>query len=88
MNIQDRKDSAIPPKTPLYEAAVILCSRCKVRYQAAYIFTSGRTCEFLICPRCLSRIPVDTVGTVAPAREVRGNSADHYSIPLTPNHDL
>ncbi len=76
-----------PEKFPLHQMAVILCSRCKVRYQPTLRFSHGLPFKFLICPSCLCRIPVETVGALAPDREGRGKGTDSFSIPLTPNHD-
>ena len=81
------KDISGSKKYPLHEVAVILCARCKERYQLAPLLVLNRRVDQLVCPRCHNRI------TFSPDQPALGPSDQgrligQFTFPLTLTHDL
>jgi len=76
-------DTPIPEKFPIGEFAVIICERCKKRYQLSLIITHGQAVEHHSCPRCLSFITV--VNTDAVGLVTRGQANVIGTFTLSPN---
>ncbi len=78
----------VPEKFPLHEVAVIVCSRCKERYQLTLVLSSLQAAEFLVCPRCQSSISINPTDRGALVPRDQGTAIGLYTIPLTPNHQI
>jgi DNA-directed RNA polymerase subunit RPC12/RpoP len=76
----------VPDKFPLHEVAVIVCSRCKERYQLPLVLSHMQTAEYLACPRCQSSISIHSTDHGALVPRDQGTVIGLYTIPLTPNH--
>jgi DNA-directed RNA polymerase subunit RPC12/RpoP len=77
---------SVPEKFPLYEVAVIICSRCKERYQLTPVISHMPAAEFLVCPRCYSKIFVKTTDHGALVPRDQGTVIGLYTISQQPNH--
>ncbi|MBV5328103.1 MAG: hypothetical protein JZU65_10765 [Chlorobium sp.] len=76
-------DSPIPEKFPIGQFAVIICKRCKKRYQLSFIISHGNAVEHHVCPRCHSFITVMKSNDVALDTCGQGNIIGTFT--LSPN---
>lgn len=76
----------VPEKFPLHEVAVIVCSRCKERYQLTLVLSHLQAAEFLVCPRCQSSISINPTDHGALVPRDQGTVIGLYTAPSTPNH--
>lgn len=83
MNNSTLLDTPIPEKFPIGEFAVIICKRCKKRYQLSLIISRGNAVEHHTCPRCHSFITVTASNDVALDTRGQGNVIGTFT--LTPN---
>jgi len=83
MNNSISLDSTIPEKFPIGEFAVIICQRCKKRYQLSFIISHGNAVEHHSCPRCHNLITVCKTNNVALDTRGQGNVIGTFT--LTPN---
>lgn len=88
MNNSISCDVPIPEKFPIGDFAVILCKRCKKRYQLSLMITHGQAVEYHTCPRCQSFITVLSSNDVGLDTRGQGNIIGTFTVCANSNNPI